>query len=308
MTKGSKAIISICLVFSLILMGMGVYLIFMPETGSQGQVQQGDVNNNNVQNPNVQQNAVNNQIQQNPNANANNRVQTPADNANQAQTPAASPEGDPSSWNTQQIIDKLTLAMNTTKSSTGSCTAHHKEGITVEITDCPGGNTVKNLITPIVDKFTQPTEEDITFTNGAGTNSKGESITFNSIPPVDKNFSLPAAGAASASASSDGTNTVINVTLVEEKTTLDSPVPQYTSNVIGYLNLNNLDLGSVKVTACDFTYTGSSVTATIDSNNRIVNIKYRLPMAVTGSGSMGFIKATVGFTGEQNEEWTFNWG
>lgn len=307
MTKGSKAIISICLVFSLILMGMGVYLIFMPETGSQGQVQQGDVNNN-VQNPNVQQNAVNNQIQQNPNANANNQVQTPADNANQAQTPAASPEGDPSSWNTQQIIDKLTLAMNTTKSSTGSCTAHHKEGITVEITDCPGGNTVKNLITPIVDKFTQPTEEDITFANGAGTNSKGESITFNSIPPVDKNFSLPAAGVASASASSDGTNTVINVTLVEEKTTLDSPVPQYTSNVIGYLNLNNLDLGSVKVTACDFTYTGSSVTATIDSNNRIVNIKYRLPMAVTGSGSMGFIKATVGFTGEQNEEWTFNWG
>lgn len=306
MTKGSKAIISICLVFSLILMGMGVYLIFMPETGTQGQVQQGNVNNN-VQPPNVRQNAADNQVQQNQNANANNQAQAPADNANQAQTPAASPEGDPSSWNTQQIIDKLTLAMNTTKSSTGSCTAHHKEGITVEITDCPGGNTVKNIITPLVDKFTKPTEEDITFTNGAGTNAKGESITFNSIPPVDKNFSLPAAGVASASASSDGTNTVINVTLVEEKTTLDSPVPQYTSNVIGYLNLNNLDLGSVKITACDFTYTGSSVTATIDSNNRIVSIKYRLPMAVTGSGSMGFIKATVGFTGEQNEEWTFNW-
>lgn len=306
MTKGSKAIISICLVFSLILMGMGVYLIFMPETGTQGQIQQGNVNNN-VQTPNVRQNAADNQVQQNQNANANNQVQAPADNANQAQTPAASPEGDPSSWNTQQIIDKLTLAMNTTKSSTGSCTAHHKEGITVEITDCPGGNTVKNIITPLVDKFTKPTEEDITFTNGAGTNAKGESITFNSIPPVDKNFSLPAAGVASASASSDGTNTVINVTLVEEKTTLDSPVPQYTSNVIGYLNLNNLDLGSVKITACDFTYTGSSVTATIDSNNRIVSIKYRLPMVVTGSGSMGFIKATVGFTGEQNEEWTFNW-
>ncbi len=306
MTKGSKAIISICLVFSLILMGMGVYLIFMPETGTQGQVQQGNVNNN-VQTPNVRQNAADNQVQQNQNANANNQAQAPADNANQAQTPAASPEGDPSSWNTQQILDKLTLAMNTTKSSTGSCTAHHKEGITVEITDCPGGNTVKNIITPLVDKFTKPTEEDITFTNGAGTNAKGESITFNSIPPVNKNFSLPAAGVASASASSDGTNTVINVTLVEEKTTLDSPVPQYTSNVIGYLNLNNLDLGSVKITACDFTYTGSSVTATIDSNNRIVSIKYRLPMAVTGSGSMGFIKATVGFTGEQNEEWTFNW-
>ena len=306
MTKGSKAIISICLVFSLILMGMGVYLIFMPETGTQGQVQQGNVNNN-VQTPNVRQNAADNQVQQNQNANANNQAQAPADNANQAQTPAASPEGDPSSWNTQQIIDKLTLAMNTTKSSTGSCTAHHKEGITVEITDCPGGNTVKNIITPLVDKFTPPTEEDITFANGAGTNAKGESITFNSIPPVNKNFSLPAAGVASASASSDGTNTVINVTLVEEKTTLDSPVPQYTSNVIGYLNLNNLDLGSVKITACDFTYTGSSVTATIDSNNRIVSIKYRLPMAVTGSGSMGFIKATVGFTGEQNEEWTFNW-
>ena len=306
MTKGSKAIISICLVFSLILMGMGVYLIFMPETGTQGQIQQGNVNNN-VQTPNVRQNAADNQVQQNQNANANNQVQAPADNANQAQTPAASPEGDPSSWNTQQILDKLTLAMNTTKSSTGSCTAHHKEGITVEITDCPGGNTVKNIITPLVDKFTKPTEEDITFTNGAGTNAKGESITFNSIPPVDKNFSLPAAGVASASASSDGTNTVINVTLVEEKTTLDSPVPQYTSNVIGYLNLNNLDLGSVKIPACDFTYTGSSVTATIDSNNRIVSIKYRLPMAVTGSGSMGFIKATVGFTGEQNEEWTFNW-
>lgn len=306
MTKGSKAIISICLVFSLILMGMGVYLIFMPETGTQGQVQQGNMNNN-VQTPNVRQNAADNQVQQNQNANANNQAQAPADNVNQSQTPAASPEGDPSSWNTQQILDKLTLAMNTTKSSTGSCTAHHKEGITVEITDCPGGNTVKNIITPLVDKFTKPTEEDITFTNGAGTNAKGESITFNSIPPVNKNFSLPAAGVASASASSDGTNTVINVTLVEEKTTLDSPVPQYTSNVIGYLNLNNLDLGSVKITACDFTYTGSSVTATIDSNNRIVSIKYRLPMAVTGSGSMGFIKATVGFTGEQNEEWTFNW-
>ena len=302
MTKGSKAIISICLVFSLILMGMGVYLIFMPETGSQGQVQQDNVNNQ-VQNPNVQQNNANNQVQ----TPANNQAQTPADSANQAQTPVAAPEGDASSWNTQQILDKLTLAMNTTKSSTGNCTAHHKEGITVEITDCPGGNTVKNLITPLVDKFTQPTEEDITFTNGAGTNAKGEAVTFNSVPPVDKNFSLPAAGVASATASSDGTNTVITVTLVEEKTTLASPVPQYTSNVIGYLNLNNLDLGSVKIDSCDFIYTGSSVTATIDSNNRLVNVKYRLPMAVTGSGSMGFIKATVGFTGEQNEEWSFNW-
>lgn len=302
MTKGSKVIISICLVFSLILMGMGVYLIFMPETGSQGQVQQDNANNQ-VQNPNVQQNAVNNQVQ----TPANNQAQTPADNANQAQTPAAAPEGDASSWNTQQILDKLTLAMNTTKASTGNCTAHHKEGITVEITDCPGGNTVKNLITPLVDKFTQPTEEDITFTNGAGTNAKGETVTFNSVPPVDKNFSLPAAGVASATASSDGTNTVITVTLIEEKTTLASPVPQYTSNVIGYLNLNNLDLGSVKIDSCDFTYTGSSVTATIDSDNRLVDIKYRLPMAVTGSGSMGFIKATVGFTGEQNEEWSFNW-
>lgn len=302
MTKGSKAIISICLVFSLILMGMGVYLIFMPETGSQGQIQQDNANNQ-IQNPNVQQNAVNNQVQ----TPANNQAQTPADNANQQQTPVAAPEGDASSWNTQQILDKLTLAMNTTKSSAGNCTAHHKEGITVEITDCPGGNTVKNLITPLVDKFTQPTEEDITFTNGAGTNAKGEAVTFNSIPPVDKNFSLPAAGVASASASSDGTNTVITVTLVEEKTTLASPVPQYTSNVIGYLNLDSLDLGSVKIDSCDFTYTGSSVTATIDSNNRLVNIKYRLPMAVTGSGSMGFIKATVGFTGEQNEEWSFNW-
>lgn len=302
MTRGSKAIISICLVFSLILMGMGIYLIFMPETGTQSQVQQNDAANQ-VQNPNVQQNAVNNQVQTTAAGQA--QAQT-ADGAGQAQA-AASPEGDPSSWTTQQILDKLTLAMNTSKSSTGNCTAHHKEGITVEITDCPGGNTVKNLITPLVEKFTQPTEEDIVFTNGAGTNADGEAVTFNSIPPVDKSFSLPAEGVASASASSDGTNTVINVTLVEEKTTLASPVPQYTSNVIGYLNINNLDLGSVNIDSCDFTYTGSSVTAVIDSNNRLVSVKYKLPMAVTGSGSMGFIKATVGFTGEQNEEWTFNW-
>ncbi len=307
MTRGSKVIISICLVFSLILMGMGIYLIFMPETGTQSQVQQNAAANQ-VQNPNVQQNAVNNQVQQNQNAAANVSAQTTAAaGETQAQAAAASPEGDASSWSTQQILDKLTLAMNTTKSSTGNCTAHHKEGITVEITDCPGGNTVKNLITPLVEKFTQPTEEDITFTNGAGTNAEGEAVTFNSIPPVNKNFSLPAEGVASASASSDGTNTVITVTLVEEKTTLASPVPPYTSNVIGYLDVNSLDLGSVNIESCDFTYTGSTVTATIDSSNRLVNIKYRLPMAVTGSGSMGFIKATVGFTGEQNEEWTFSW-
>ncbi len=307
MTRGSKVIISICLVFSLILMGMGIYLIFMPETGTQSQVQQNAAANQ-VQSPDVQQNAVNNQIQQNQNAAANVSVQTTAAaGETQAQAAAASPEGDASSWSTQQILDKLTLAMNTTKSSTGNCTAHHKEGITVEITDCPGGNTVKNLITPLVEKFTQPTEEDITFTNGAGTNAEGEAVTFNSIPPVNKNFSLPAEGVASASASSDGTNTVITVTLVEEKTTLASPVPPYTSNVIGYLDVNSLDLGSVNIESCDFTYTGSTVTATIDSSNRLVNIKYRLPMAVTGSGSMGFIKATVGFTGEQNEEWTFTW-
>lgn len=299
MSRGSKAIISICLIVSIILMGMGVYLIVTPDSGTQTPQQ-----NNNQVNNNVQQNQQQGQIQQNQ-QNQQNNAQTP--DANTPTTPVQAPEGDASSWNTQQIIDKLTLAMNTTKSSTGNCTAYHKEGITIEITDCPGGNTVKSLITPIVAKFTEPTEETITFTSGAGTNADGEAVTFNSIPPVNKNFSLPAAGVASASASMNGSNTVITVNLVEEKTTLASPVPQYNSNVIGYLNLDNLDLGSVKISSCDFTYTGSTVTAEIDSNNRLVSIKYKLPMAVTGSGSMSFINATVGFTGEQNEEWSFNW-
>lgn len=299
MSRGSKAIISICLIVSLVLMGMGIYLIVTPDSGSQTPQPNNQVNND------VQQNQQQGQIQQNQQQNQQNNAQTP--DANTPTTPVQDPEGDASSWNTQQIIDKLTLAMNTTKSSTGNCTAYHKEGITIEITDCPGGNTVKNLITPIVAKFTEPTEETITFTSGAGTNADGEAVTFNSIPPVNKNFSLPAAGVASASASMNGSNTVITVNLVEEKTTLASPVPQYNSNVIGYLNLDNLDLGSVKISACDFTYTGSTVTAEIDSNNRLVSIKYKLPMAVTGSGSMSFINATVGFTGEQNEEWSFNW-
>lgn len=301
MSRGSKAIISICLIVSIVLMGMGIYLIVTPETGSQTPQQNNQVNNN------VQQNqAQQGQVQQNQQQGQQNNAQSPDAN-NTSATPVQEPEGDASSWNTQQIIDKLTLAMNTTKSSTGNCTAYHKEGISIEITDCPGGNTVRNIITPIVAKFTEPTEETITFTSGSGTNADGEAVTFNSIPPVDKNFLLPAAGVASASASKNGSNTVITVNLVEEKTTLASPIPQYNSNVIGYLNLDSLDLGSVKISACDFTYTGSTVTAEIDSNNRLVSIKYKLPMAVTGSGSLSFINATVGFTGEQNEEWSFNW-
>ena len=218
-----------------------------------------------------------------------------------AGTPAAS---DPSSWSVQQIVDYVNQSVTQTRAYTGALNADHTETITATLTKAPGGSLVQSIANPIIEGAIKPTNETLAFTNGQAVDTEGETVPI--LLPKRDTFFLNAAGVASATARAEGTDTIIDITLVREVGTLDTP-PTYNSTAIGYLNAGMVDLSAVTVTACDITYTGSTMKLKINANGYVVSADYYVPFVVEAAGKAMFISAEVTCEGSDSESWVLRW-
>ena len=110
----------------------------------------------------------------------------------------------------------------------------------------------------------------------------------------------------SATARAEGTDTVIEITLVQETGTLDT-APRYNSTAIGYLNASMVDLSAVTINSCDIHYPGSTMKLRINSSGYVVTADYNVPFVVEASGKAMFISAEVTCEGSDSESWVLKW-
>ncbi len=209
---------------------------------------------------------------------------------------------DPSSLSKAQIIEKMNDYMKALKAEQ-NVKAHKSENITVEITDCSVPAAV-SLINNIVKNLAGSEEIDYSIANGA--TASGETM-FGLIPPTNKDFLLTDASVLTATAKASGTDTVYTVVLVEESTTIGSPVPTHNSSAIGYLDLASLDLPGVTIAEADMKYPGSTVEITVNADGKVTKLVNKLPMSGYGQAQISFFNGNATFQGALDESWTFTY-
>lgn len=218
----------------------------------------------------------------------------------------AAPAGDDlSSLTNDQILERVTKYINQVKAEQ-NMTASKKEDIKVQLTDL-SAPSLKGLVQSIIDNLAGSEEKTFTFANGQAADGDGTVTPNDVIPPTHKSFALTSAGVASAKAEKVGENTVYTVVIVEESTTLESPEPAHNAVAIGYLNLAGIELPSiVQLTKADMKYPGSTVTVTVDANDKVIALKNELPMTGMGEAKAG-LTGSASFEGGLYEEWTFTY-
>lgn len=195
-------------------------------------------------------------------------------------TNAASTD-DPTKYTKAQVVAFYNKALKTTASAK-KLTATKNETISIVVDELSiNSDKIKQIINEdVLSRYAKPTTEVMTFTNGvASDNSKAADF----IPKAK----LEAAGAKSAKITKSGSNYVVTIVSVAEKTTLTNPTGKYISQCGYPLNLASVDLGSfIKITQADMNYSGVTIKATINSNGMLVSSSLDQPLQGTGAGSI----------------------
>ena len=218
---------------------------------------------------------------------------------------------DPSSLSKEQIITKMADAINTAKASTATVTKN--ETVTINLTDL-SVQSLMGTVQKVMDALSGEETETYTLSNGLlnGTDADGKAVEnapVNDYMPPKAAFAIDPAGVAEASARKDGDNTIYRIKTVEENTTKDNPVPQYTSAVFSYLDLMsiNIPVPGVKITEANMHYPGTEVTVTVGPDGRLTKLDFNMPMDGTGVASIFVTNGTASFEGSDVESWTFTY-
>ena len=211
---------------------------------------------------------------------------------------------DPTQYNKDQIIQMMNYYVNLVKSES-NMTATKTEVIKVEVTDCSVPSLV-GTINGIVSGIIGDESESITYTF-VNDKEAGGGTPFSLIPPTSKKFEVTSEGVASATVTKDENgNYVYTVVLVPETTTMASPEPRFNATAIGYLDLAGIDVSPAKIEQADMTYPGSTVSVTVDANDRVVKLYNKLPMSGVGKAKLG-LSGEASFEGALDETWVFTY-
>ncbi len=208
-----------------------------------------------------------------------------------------------------EIVTTVGNAVNTLK-QTPNFTAVKKLQVVVKVVDCSVPSAVEKINEIIADVTAKAEpEETLVFTNGVAVNSKGEQVAASvEVPPAKNNFTLTAAGVASARAEKQGDNTVYYINLIPESTTAENPVPVHNAGSLGFLNITDLGLPSiVNITKADMNYPASTIVAAVDKDGRLIHLKNYLPMTGGGEAKVMGLGGSAQFEGYLDEEWTITY-
>ena len=220
---------------------------------------------------------------------------------------AAAPSGDSKVPATPaEVVAAYNKAVNGTKNYKGK--VHFKKDSTVnlQVTDCPGGNTVKNIIQPIVDDLAGSSTKEGDYDNGV--NADGGNF-YNVLTPGDRDAALTEEACESATAVAAGDGYKLTVVIKAETSVYDgtnTTYPVYHQTVTDPLNLATLDI-PLTITAADMSYAGATINVTVDGEGRITEFDLKMPIEGSGSGKAGFISATVGIAGSLDDTYTFTY-
>lgn len=238
---------------------------------------------------------------------------TSAPSASQSTKPAAK---DPSAMSKAEVIAAAKKAIDAVKTQQ-NMTAVQTENIQITVNDC-SVSSLTSLVNSIVQRFTGEKSATYKFVNGQATGvrpdgkeveDEGVVSPTQVIPPKNKTFDITEAGVTEATAKKNGSDTVYTIKIKEESTTLQNPVPQFNAAAIGYLDLTKISdkINGAEITEANMHYPGSSVTATVNGDGKLVKLELYLPMDGYGAASLKVVKGNASFSGSQTETWTFTY-
>ena len=238
---------------------------------------------------------------------------TSAPSASQSTKPAAK---DPSAMSKAEVIAAAKKAIDAVKTQQ-NMTAVQAENVQITVNDC-SVSRLTSLVNSIVQRFTGEKSATYKFVNGQATGvrpdgkeveDEGVVSPTQVIPPKNRTFDITEAGVTEATAKKNGSDTVYTIKIKEESTTLQNPVPQFNSAAIGYLDLTKISdkINGAEITEANMHYPGSSVTATVNGDGKLVKLELYLPMDGYGAASLKVVKGNASFSGSQTETWTFTY-
>ena len=218
--------------------------------------------------------------------------------------PDVNAEADPSAWGKAEIVAKAAEAINKTKLYKNNLTVNHKETFNATVTECSGGSIVQSIANVMVGWVVKPTDETLNYNNGYTVNTEGETVPI--ILPKRGNFYLDAQGVTNASATRNGGNYILRISLVSESVGMGQ-VPTHNAGAIGYLDTNSFDISFMQVDRADIIYSGSSIELHINGDGYVTYAAYKVPMTINGAAHRGSISGSATFVGEQTETWILNY-
>ena len=214
---------------------------------------------------------------------------------------AGSTAADPTKYSKAQIVDYYNNAIkNTAKAAKLSVTKTENISIVVD-TMKPDSDTLKKIINEnVLSKYAKPSTESKSFTNGVASD-KTKAIDY---LPKSK---LEAAGVKTASIVKSGSNYVVTIVTIAEKTTLQNPKAKYVSQCAAPLDLASVDLGPIKIIQADMNYPGVTIKATVSANGTLVSSSIDQPLNGTGTANVIGLKPSATVHGAWTQKNTYKY-
>lgn len=203
---------------------------------------------------------------------------------------------DPTQYSKAQVVEYYNKCLKTSYAK--KIKAKKTETINIVLDSSSAGNIVTKFINgTILPKYAGTTDYDRDFTNGIHGEQK---ITEYASP-----YNLTADGAKTAKITKSGSNYVITINVVAEKSTLENP-PKYNTMCSHPLDLATVDISPATVTKADFSYPGTTLTATVDASGKVLKTSIKQPLSGTGEGKLGItISATLHGSLDQTVTYTY---
>ncbi len=203
---------------------------------------------------------------------------------------------DPTKYSKEQVVAYYNNAIKATAKAK-KVTIVKTENISIVVdTMKPDSSALKKIINEnVLSKYAKPSTYTDTFTNGVAANK----TKIDAFLPKSQ---LQAAGAKSASITKSGSNYVVTIVTVAEKTTLENPTPKYAEQCAAPLDLASVDLGPIKIVQADMNYPGVTLKATVNANGTLVSSSINQPLNGTGTASVIGLKPSATVHGA----WTMN--
>lgn len=199
------------------------------------------------------------------------------------------------------IVAAYINGVNTLK-STSDFKMSKNDTLNITIDKITGGTLVQQFAESLI---APPAPESYTFVGGVDS-ATGETPN-STVAPLNTSAAVDINAVTNAvcQPNQDGGYT-IQLTIAEETQTQDQPTKNL-STMVEVVDVQGLLPSGAKITEMTINYSPSTITATFDSQNRIVSMQHHLISQGGGSGGMSFVNVTMQMHGEYTSDYSITY-
>jgi hypothetical protein len=207
-----------------------------------------------------------------------------------------------------ETVDYYNNAINSLKAYEGVVKIEKVSTTNVAVVDVP--STVASIVNSICNNFAGTIENTYTFISGKTVD--GIAIT-DVVEPLGRNATLTEKGIYGSHANINAEANIprsLRIQLVSETESFDGTSTVnavHNASVIKTINFATLDLGDIKITSADTTYSGTQIYAQFDDLGRITSLSLERPFESRTKAKAASVSMTLNFKVDMSEEYTITY-